>query len=109
MYYVKKKGKSMAGEMSYRLLFDNAIDSMFLLKNDIFVDCNPKTLEIFQCTREQIVKQPPYRFSPPTQPDGSDSRKKALERFLPHLPALRSFLNGSIVVTTEHSLMRRLA
>ncbi len=70
----------MNSELNYRLLFDNAVDAIFLMKNGIFIDCNPRTLEIFKCTREQIIRQPPYKFSPPIQPDGLDSRKKALEK-----------------------------
>lgn len=70
----------MKRAIPYKLLFENAIDAIILMKNDIFIDLNSKTLEIFKCTREQIYRQPPYRFSPPVQPDGRSSKEKALEK-----------------------------
>jgi PAS domain S-box-containing protein len=66
-------------EQKYRMLFNVANDAIFLMKNEFFTDCNPKVLEIFGCTREQIVGQPPYRFSPVKQPDGRYSQEKAMD------------------------------
>jgi len=67
-------------ELQYRTLFESANDAIFIMREDLFADCNRKTLEMFGCSQEEILNQPPYRFSPPFQPDGRDSREKALEK-----------------------------
>ena len=68
-------------EAWYRAIFNNTNDAIFLMDYDQFIDCNPKTLEMFGCTKEQIIGQRPYdRFSPRLQPDGQTSKDKALDK-----------------------------
>ncbi|HDP94712.1 MAG TPA: PAS domain S-box protein [Candidatus Aminicenantes bacterium] len=69
----------LESETKFRTIFENANDAIFLMNRDTFIDCNRKTLEMFACTREQIIGQPPYKFSPSTQPDGRLSKEKARE------------------------------
>ena len=66
-------------EERYRSLFLSASDSIFLMQDDRIFDCNPKSYEIFNCTREQIIGRSPHEISPEYQPDGTSSYDKALE------------------------------
>ncbi|MBN1179426.1 MAG: GAF domain-containing protein, partial [Anaerolineae bacterium] len=69
-------------EAHFRTLFESANDAIFLMRGDRFIDCNAKTLEIYRCTREQIIGDSPVRFSPEYQPDGQDSISKAGARIM---------------------------
>ena len=68
-------------EIKFRTLFESANDSIFLLDFDRFVECNEKTIRMFGCkSKDEIICQTPYFFSPEKQPDGQDSEAKGLEK-----------------------------
>lgn len=66
-------------ELRYRSLFESANDAILILKGNRFYDCNPKTLKMYGCERNQIIGKYPFDFSPEFQPDGSSSKEKALD------------------------------
>ncbi len=66
-------------ENKFRSIFEAANDSIFILENNIFIDCNKRTLELFRCKKEEIIGKTPLDFSPEFQPDGRASEEKAIE------------------------------
>ena len=80
-------------ESKYKVLFEHANEAILLVEGGVFVECNPKGLSMFACTREQIIGQSPIDFSPPIQPDGTDSREELLRKgrlaLFGHAPILR--------------------
>lgn len=69
-------------ENRYRTLFNSANDAILIMQDDLCIDCNEKTLELFDCNREQIIGQPPYKFSPTNQPDGQQSSVIASKKIM---------------------------
>jgi len=66
-------------EEKFRTIFENANDAIFLMRDSKFIDCNSKTLGIFECAKEQIVGKTPLDFSPELQPNSQKSEKLAKE------------------------------
>ena len=64
-------------EARYRVLFETAGDAILVAHEDRFTDCNKRTLELFGCTRSDLIGATPAQFSPPAQPDGADSQIEA--------------------------------
>ncbi|MFC7056974.1 PAS domain S-box protein [Halovenus salina] len=69
-----------AREAKYRRLFEDTRDALMLLDRDGYFDCNETALELFGIESvEAFVEYAPWELSPPTQPDGTDSKAAALE------------------------------
>ena len=69
------------GEVRYRRLFESTGDAIMLLGAAGFLDCNEATLQLFGCpSHQEFVSKHPSEVSPPSQPDGTDSRTAANDR-----------------------------
>ena len=67
-------------ELKFKTLFESANDAIFLMKEEILIDCNEKTIQLFNTTKDQIIGKNPYSFSPALQPDGQSSKLKSKEK-----------------------------
>ena len=54
-------------------------DAIFLLDETGLINTNHEAAEIFGYTREELLHKMPYQLSPEIQPDGANSKEKALE------------------------------
>jgi PAS domain S-box-containing protein len=64
-------------ERFYRELFESAPDGVLILQNDVIIDCNKKSQEIFGLPKKFMVGKTPYDLSPEYQPDNILSKEKA--------------------------------
>ncbi len=78
----QQEKKLVVSEEKYRALFNSVNAAILIMDEDKFIGCNPKTLEIFNCTKEQIINETPSKFSPKYQPDNSLSEEKAHEKII---------------------------
>jgi len=88
----------------FRFMVDHANEAMMLMRDELIVECNPATLDLFNRTRDQLIGHCPAEFSPQQQPDGSDSMEKGkvyLEAALQGVPQrfewLHSLPNGELL------------
>ncbi|MCF7804279.1 MAG: PAS domain S-box protein [Candidatus Marinimicrobia bacterium] len=73
---------------TYKAVFHNAYDAIFLVRDGHFIDCNPKAEEMFGYSREEFLHLQPAEVSPEYQPDGQLSREKSKSK-------IQAALNGT--------------
>jgi len=67
--------------IKFKSIYENTYDTIMLLTDSGFFDCNRRTLEMFGfSSKEEFTSVHPSDISPPNQPDGQDSLTAANER-----------------------------
>lgn len=62
-------------ENKYRTLFESVGDGVFVMEDNVFIDCNENAAKLFGLRREDIIGKNPSSLSPKFQPDGTSSEK----------------------------------
>ena len=78
-------------EARYRGLFESALDGIFIMDGDRFVETNSAAARIFGRSVDELNGLRPMELSPPFQPDGRPSSEKALEKIAGALGGRRQF------------------
>ncbi len=77
----KAEATTKESEEKFRTIFETSNDAFMLLDEKGFIDCNDTTLRTFACeSRDEFIGRHLSEYSPPTQPDGRDSKKTADEK-----------------------------
>lgn len=63
----------------FQSLFKSSNDAIFLIREGIFSECNPKFYELIGYDEDAFIAKSPSDISPQYQPDGRASDEKALE------------------------------
>lgn len=67
-------------QTKFRQIFESSRDAIMLIGPDGYIDCNQATLQLFDVdSKEKFFDLSPWKLSPQTQPDGTDSRQVAHE------------------------------
>ena len=76
-YVLQRKEADRAlreSEEKFRKLFESSSDAVMLVEETRFLDCNQSALRVFGVAdKADFLQKHPSDFSPPRQPDGSDS------------------------------------
>ncbi len=65
-------------EKKFHALFEHANDAILIMKKDSIIDCNNKTLQMFNCNKDVILGKRIGDISPEFQPDSQKSKEKFL-------------------------------
>lgn len=86
-------------EYKFRTLFETANDAIIIIDNSVMIDCNIKTEELFQRTREDILNKSVLDYSPSMQTTGELSREVANQKIEAALNGISQFFEWDLLTT----------
>jgi len=75
---IKAQHSHLESKERFEKVFNEANDAIFIMKDDVFVECNIKATEMFGRKKEDFLGYNPEKFSPEYQKDGVTSKEKAI-------------------------------
>ena len=60
-------------QTKFKTLFESSSDAIFLMKDDIFIDCNKAATDMFHAQEEELIGESPIKFAPLYQESGIKS------------------------------------
>ncbi|MEI7594396.1 MAG: PAS domain S-box protein [Bacteroidota bacterium] len=97
-------------QQRYYKLFNEAFDAILIMQGDVFIDCNEKVLEMFDCKKYEVIGSNFKRFLPQTQFNGNNSFEimtQLISDTLSGMPQFSTFQlirNNNIVFWVELSI-----
>lgn len=77
---IKAKETAEQSEKKFRELYEKSGDSVFILSNGIFTDCNEATVKLFGYkNKQEVLGKSPSELSPENQSKGEISEKMAMK------------------------------
>jgi PAS domain S-box-containing protein len=70
------KAEAYEHELKFRTFFETAGEAIFIVDNEVIIECNFKTLELFRCAKRDVVGFSIDELSTRAQPDGISSEQK---------------------------------
>ena len=70
------EAKLQESEARFHALFEYSHDAILILEDGRCIDCNERAVELYGCTRQDIIGATAMDFSPAEQEDGQDSLSK---------------------------------
>lgn len=76
----------------YKLLFQKSNDVILVLKKNVIVECNDKTVELFKGNKDLFVGKSIWDLCPMTQPDSANSKERIQQYIKSHAKQSNSLL-----------------
>jgi len=69
----------LESETKFKTLFEQSSYAVLLMKGNFFIDCNLNALEMFKCSKKELLNSTSIDISPTQQPDGQLSEELAMQ------------------------------